>query len=49
MVVICGQKNYKLDKKHAIGRVVLEGTREGKIDGLIPNNCAAQILREKMT
>jgi hypothetical protein len=38
MVVICGQKNYKLDTKHAIGGVVVEGMREGEVDGLIPNN-----------
>jgi hypothetical protein len=49
MVVICGQKNYKLYTKHAIGTVVVEGTREGKIDDLISNNRVAQILHEKMT
>jgi hypothetical protein len=27
------KKNYKLDTKHVIGRVVVE-----KVDGLIPNN-----------
>jgi hypothetical protein len=29
LVVICGQKNYKLDTKHAIDGLVTEGTREG--------------------
>jgi hypothetical protein len=43
MVVICGQKNYKLDTKHVIGGVVVEGTREGEVDGLIPNkSCSAR-------
>jgi hypothetical protein len=31
-------KNYKLDIKHAIGRVVVEGTLEGEVGGSIPNN-----------
>jgi hypothetical protein len=42
MVVICGQKNYKLDTKHAIGGVVVEGMREDEIHGLIPNNRVAR-------
>ena len=42
MVVICGQKNYKVDTKHAIGGVVVEGTREGEVDGSIPNNRVAR-------
>jgi hypothetical protein len=44
MVVICGQNNYKLDTKHAIDRVVVEGTREGEVDGSIINN---RVAREK--
>jgi hypothetical protein len=44
MVVICGQNNYKLDTKHAIDRVVVEGTREGEVDGSITNN---RVAREK--
>jgi hypothetical protein len=42
VVVICGQKNYKVDTKHAIGGVVVEGTREGEVDGSIPNNRVAR-------
>ena len=38
MVVICGQNNYKLDTKHVIDGVVVEGTREGEVEGLITNN-----------
>jgi hypothetical protein len=41
MVVICGQKNYKLDTKHAIGGVVVQGMRESEVDGLIPIKCVA--------
>jgi hypothetical protein len=41
MVVICGQNNYKLDTKHAINGVVVEGTREGEVDGSITNNRVA--------
>jgi hypothetical protein len=44
MVVICGQNNYKLDTKHVINGVVVEGTREGEVDGSITNNC---VVREK--
>jgi hypothetical protein len=40
LVVICGQQNYKLDTKYAIGRVVEKGTREGSI----PSN---RVTREK--
>jgi hypothetical protein len=29
MIVIRGQKNYRLDTKHVIWRVVVEGTHEG--------------------
>jgi hypothetical protein len=32
LVVICGQKNYKLDTKHAIGGVVEEGI-ESHLEG----------------
>jgi hypothetical protein len=38
LVVICGQQNYKLDTKHAIGGVVEEGTREGEVRGSISSN-----------
>jgi hypothetical protein len=41
LVVIC-VKNYKLDTKHAIGGMVVEGTREGEIGGSIPNNRIAR-------
>jgi hypothetical protein len=44
MVVICGQKNYKLDIKDVIGGVVVEGMHEGEVDGSIPS---ARILCEK--
>jgi hypothetical protein len=36
-VVICG-KNNKLDTKHVIGGVALEGTREGEVGASIPCN-----------
>ena len=42
MVVICGQNNYKLDTKHVINGVVVEGTREGEVDGSITNNRVAR-------
>jgi hypothetical protein len=42
LVVICGQKNYKLDIKHVIGGVVVEGTRESKVGDSIPNNRVAR-------
>jgi hypothetical protein len=38
MVVICGENNYKLGTKHVIDGVVVEGTREGEVDGSITNN-----------
>jgi hypothetical protein len=41
MVVICGQNNYKIDTMHAINGVVVEGTREGEVDGSITNNRVA--------
>jgi chitodextrinase len=41
MVVICGQNKYKLDTKHVINGVVVEGTREGEVDGSITNNRVA--------
>jgi hypothetical protein len=44
MVVICGQNNYKLDMKHVIDGVVVEGTREGEVEGSITNN---RVAREK--
>jgi hypothetical protein len=42
MVVICGQNNYKLDTKHAIDGVIVEGTRECEVDGSITNNRVAR-------
>jgi hypothetical protein len=43
-------KNYKLDIKHTIGRVVVEGVREGEVGGSIPiQPCSARILPEKMS
>jgi hypothetical protein len=44
MVVICGQNNYKLDTKHVIDGVAVEGTREGDVEGSITNN---RVAREK--
>jgi hypothetical protein len=44
IVVICGQKNYKLDIKHDIDGVVVEGTRKSEVDGSITNN---RVAREK--
>ena len=44
MVVICGENNYKLDTRHVIDGVVVEGTREGEVGGSIPNN---RVAREK--
>jgi hypothetical protein len=44
MVVICGQKNYKVDTKHVIGGVIVEETREREVDGSISNN---RVAREK--
>jgi hypothetical protein len=38
LVVICGQKNYKLDIKHAIGGVLAEGMRDGEVGGSILKN-----------
>jgi hypothetical protein len=48
MVVICGQNNYKLDTMHAINGVVVEGPREGEVDGSITNNCVAHEFYAKM-
>jgi hypothetical protein len=42
MVVICGEKNYKLNTSHVIDGVVVEGTREGEVYGSIPNNRVAR-------
>jgi hypothetical protein len=44
MVVICGKNNYKLDTNHVIDGVVVEGTREGEVDGSITNK---RVAREK--
>jgi hypothetical protein len=44
MVVICGQKNYKLNTKHAIDGVIVKGTRESEFDSSIPNNCVTREL-----
>jgi hypothetical protein len=35
-------KNYKLDTKYVIGGLVVEGTREGKVNGLILGNRVAR-------
>jgi hypothetical protein len=42
MVVICGQNNYKLDTKHVINGVVVEGARESEVDCSITNNRVAR-------
>jgi hypothetical protein len=42
MVVICGENNYKLDTRHVIDGVVVEGTREGEVYGSITNNRVAR-------
>jgi hypothetical protein len=42
MVVICGENNYKLDTKLVIDGVVVEGTREGEVDGSITKNRVAR-------
>ena len=44
MVVICGENNYKLDTRHVIDGVVVEGTREGEVYGSNTNN---RVAREK--
>jgi hypothetical protein len=36
------RKNYKLDTNHVIDGVVVEGTREGEVDGSITNNRVAR-------
>jgi hypothetical protein len=33
MIVICGDNNYKLDTRHVIDGVVVEGTCEGEVYG----------------
>jgi hypothetical protein len=45
LVVICGQQNYKLDTKHAIARVIEEGTRECDVRGSIRSN---RIVHKKL-
>jgi hypothetical protein len=42
IIVICRQKNYKLDTKYVIGGVIVEGMREGEVDGSILNNRVAR-------
>ena len=42
LVVIYGQKNYKLYIKHIIDGVVAEDTHEGEVGGLIPTNRVAR-------
>jgi hypothetical protein len=42
MFLICGQNNYKLDTKHVIDGVVVEGTREGEVKCSITNNHVAR-------
>jgi hypothetical protein len=44
MIVICEENNYKLDTKHVIDGVVVEGTRKGEVNGSITNN---RVAREK--
>jgi hypothetical protein len=44
MIVICGENNYKLNTRHVIDGVVVEGTREGEVYGSITNN---RVAREK--
>jgi hypothetical protein len=44
MIIICGENNYKLDTRHVIDGVVVEGTREGEVYGSITNN---RVAREK--
>jgi hypothetical protein len=44
MVVICGENNYKLNTRHIIDGVVVEGTRESEVYGSITNN---RVAREK--
>ena len=47
MVVICGENNYKLDTRHVIDGVVVEGTREGEVYGSITNNRISRELYAK--
>jgi hypothetical protein len=42
-------KSYKLDTKHAVCEVVVEGTREGEVNDSIPNNRVARELCTKNT
>jgi hypothetical protein len=43
MVVICGENNYKLDTRHVIDGVVVEGSRESEVYGnSITNNRVAR-------
>ena len=42
MVVICGENNYKLDTRHVIDGVVVEGMRKGEVYGSIPHNRVAR-------
>jgi hypothetical protein len=42
MVVICAENNYKLDTRHVIDGVVVEGSREGEVYGSITNNRVAR-------
>jgi hypothetical protein len=38
------EKKYKLDTKHVISGVIVDGTCEGGVSGWIPNN---HVAREK--
>jgi hypothetical protein len=40
MIVICGENNYKLDIRHVIDGVVVEGTREGEVNCVAREFCA---------
>jgi hypothetical protein len=44
LVVICGQQNYKVDIKYAIGGMVEEDMHECEVRGLIPSN---RVVHEK--
>jgi hypothetical protein len=47
MVGICGENNYKLDTRHVIDGVVVEGTCEGEVYGSITNNRVAREFYDK--
>jgi hypothetical protein len=39
MIVICGENNCKLDTKHVIDGVVVEGTCEGEVNRVAREKC----------